>query len=103
MCKVDMCMYKRQYVYCISLVWNPPIAAESLYCGVILTGDFDRLKINTLVSQFKMKKADQIQGQIKYWRWFLLIYTPSLETEFGAAILAPFGLSDRHNVVVLEA
>ena len=70
-------------------------------CGLMLCGDFNRLNISRLASQFKLKQL--IDKATRGDRTLDLVLTnlASLYDKNSVEILPPFGLSD-HNVVVLR-
>ena len=76
---------------------------ESQYpgCGILLAGDFNRLNVSRLLTQFKMKQL--VRSPTRGDRILDLVLTnlPQMYDKNGVEILPPFGLSD-HNVVLLH-
>ena len=70
-------------------------------CGILRCGDFNRLKVNRLAAQFRLRqlvnkptRGDQILDLV-------LTNQPDLYDINSVQILPPFGLSD-HNVVIVH-
>ena len=76
---------------------------ESQYpgCGILLAGDFNRLNVSRLLTQFKMKQL--VRSPTRGDRILDLVLTNlhQMYDKNGVEILPPFGLSD-HNVVLLH-
>ena len=76
---------------------------ESQYpgCGILLAGDFNRLNVSRLLTQFKMKQL--VRSPTRGDRILDLVLTNlhQMYDKNGVEILPPCGLSD-HNVVLLH-
>ena len=73
--------------------------AESRYpkCGLLITGDFNRLNINRLLNHFRLKQI--VKASTRENAILDLILTNMHENYSAPKVYPPFGLSD-HNTVV---
>lgn len=79
------------------------ISVESLYpgCGLLLTGDFNRLKINRSLTQFKMKQLVNLATRGYRTLDLILSNMHQVYTRDSVVCIPPFGLSD-HNGIFLR-
>ena len=70
-------------------------------CGIILSGDFNRLNINRLLTQFKLKQLVRVPTRGDQTLDLILTNMPQVYNEDLVQTFPPFGLSD-HVVVLLE-
>ena len=79
------------------------ISLEGLYsgCGILLTGDFNHLKIQRLVTQFKMKQLVSIPTRGKNILDLIITNMHQAYDCNSICTIPPFGLSD-HNGVLLR-
>ena len=70
-------------------------------CGILITGDFNRLNVSRLLKQFKLKQL--VRGPTRGERTLDLIITnmPQLYDKNLLQSFTPFGLSD-HSVLLLQ-
>lgn len=75
---------------------------EGLYpgCGIVLTGDFNRLNINRLLTQFKLKQLVRAPTRGEHTLDLIITNMPQVYDKNLVRIFPPFGLSD-HSVVFL--
>ena len=75
---------------------------EGLYpgCGILLTGDFNRLNISRLLLQFKLKQLVRVPTRGDSTLDLIITNMPQLYNKNQVLTFPPFGLSD-HNVVLL--
>lgn len=75
---------------------------EGLYpgCGILLTGDFNRLNISRLLLQFKLKQLVRVPTRGDSTLDLIITNMPQLYNKNQVQTFPPFGLSD-HNVVLL--
>ncbi|XP_068707894.1 uncharacterized protein [Montipora foliosa] len=75
---------------------------EGLYpgCGILLTGDFNRLNISRLLLQFKLKQLVRVPTRGDSMLDLIITNMPQLYNKNQVLTFPPFGLSD-HNVVLL--
>ena len=79
------------------------ISLEGLYpgCGILLTGDFNHLKIQRLVAQFKMKQLVRIPTRGNNILDLIITNMHQAYDCNSVCTIPPFGLSD-HNGVLLR-
>ena len=70
-------------------------------CGIILSGDFNRLKINRLLTKFKLKQLVRVPTRGDQTLDLILTNMSQVYNEDLVQTFPPFGLSD-HVVVLLE-
>ena len=70
-------------------------------CGILPAGDFNRLNVSRLLTQFKMKQLFRSPTRGDRILDLVLTNLPQMYDKNGVKILPPFGLSD-HNVVLLH-
>ena len=102
----------------LGIVYHPPSAddgtmldylstslttIEGLYpgSGIMLTSDFNRLSINRLLAQFKMKEMVCVPTRAEQTLDLIITNLPQLYGKESVKNVPPFALSD-HNVVVLH-
>mgnify|MGYP001800060252 FL=1 len=76
---------------------------EGLYpgCGIIVTGDFNRLNISRLMGQFKMKQLVRTPTRGECILDLIIKNMPQVCDKNLVQIFPPFGLSD-HSVIFLQ-
>ena len=82
-------------------LFNSLTKAESKYpnCGILVTGDFNRLNINRLLNHFRLKQIVKVHTRKDA---ILDLMLTNMHNHFCAPkAYAPFGLSD-HNTIVAE-
>ena len=102
----------------ISVIYHPPNAddremlsylstslttIESDYpgCGLMLAGDFNRLKVNRLLNQFQCKQMVNVPTRVDQTLDLIITNLYSFYANDSVEKYPPFGLSD-HNVVILN-
>ena len=70
-------------------------------CGIFLTGDFNRLNVNRLLVQFKMKQLVRAPTRRDQILDLIITNLPHLYENNSVEMRPPFGLSD-HNVIMLH-
>ncbi len=70
-------------------------------CGIFLAGDFNRLNVSRLSTQFKMKQLVRSPARGDRILDLILTNLAQLYDRNSVQVLPPFGLSD-HNVVLLH-
>ena len=70
-------------------------------CGIFLTGDFNRLNVNRLLVQFKMKQLVRVPTRRDQILDLIITNLPHLYENNSVEMRPPFGLSD-HNVIMLH-
>ena len=79
-----------------------PRAPEFLSAALFLTGDFNRLNVNRLLVQFKMKQLVRVPTRRDQILDLIITYLPHLYENNSVEMRPPFGLSD-HNVIMLHS
>lgn len=69
-------------------------------CGILLSGDFNRLNISRLLLQFKLKQLVRVPTRGDSTLDLIITNMPQLYNKNQVQTFPPFGLSD-HNVVLL--
>jgi hypothetical protein len=79
------------------------ISVKSLYpgCGILLTGDFNQLKIRRLLTQFKMKQLVHTPTRGRNILDLIITNMYQIYDHNSVHSIPPFGLSD-HNGVLLR-
>ena len=102
----------------ISVIYHPPNAddremlsylstslttIESDYpgCGLMLAGDFNRLKVNRLLNQFQCKQMVNVPTRVDQTLGLIITNLYSFYANDSVEKCPPFGLSD-HDVVILN-
>ena len=70
-------------------------------CGIFLTGDFNRLNVNRLLVQFKMKQLVRVPTRRDQILDLIITNLPHLYENNSVEMRPPFGLSN-HNVIMLH-
>ena len=70
-------------------------------CGILLAGDYNRLNVSRLWTQFKMKQLVRSPTRGDRILHLVLTILPQMYDKNGVQILPPFGLPN-HNVVLLH-
>ena len=70
-------------------------------CGNLLSGDFNRLNISRLQTQFKLKQLVRVPTRGNQTLDLILTNMPHVYNKYLVQTFPPFGLSD-HFVVLLE-
>ena len=70
-------------------------------CGLMLAGDFNRLKVNRLLNQFQCKQLVNVPNRVDQTLDLIITNLYSFYANDSVEKYPPFGLSD-HNVVILN-